>query len=247
MMRNDDEKKLTGRARRHADDRSDASQTAERPGEYRALDRALQALCGGSAPSRNEPPYVVLPVRVTRLRRLAIGAAWCTAGAGLTLALGAVVPRFVNGSEELATFAQRANVAYEVYAPERLHPVEVPAAQERGLTDWLSARLERPLSAPSLEEHGYSLIGGRLLPGEAGPAAQFMYENQNHERLSFYQAGIGSNEPELQLFLDGSSRTFYWVSKGTGYALSGPVTEGMLRNIAIEVCREFGGNPEAWQ
>jgi hypothetical protein len=63
-MRNDDEKNLTGCSRWHAGDRSDASQTAEQSGEYRALDRALQALCAMSASLRNEPPYVVLPVRV---------------------------------------------------------------------------------------------------------------------------------------------------------------------------------------
>jgi hypothetical protein len=63
-MRNDDEKNLTGCSRWHAGDRSDASQTAEQSGEYRALDRALQALWAMSASLRNEPPYVVLPVRV---------------------------------------------------------------------------------------------------------------------------------------------------------------------------------------
>lgn len=47
-MRNDDEKNLTGCSRWHAGDRSDASQTAEQSGEYRALDRALQALCAMS-------------------------------------------------------------------------------------------------------------------------------------------------------------------------------------------------------
>ena len=130
-MRNGDEKNLTGCSRWHAGARSGASQTAERSKEYRALDRALQALCATSASVQNEPLYVVPPARVRWLKRMAIGAALCTAGAGLTLALSVNIPRFVSSGEELTTFVQRANVAYEIYVPERLHPVEISATEEK--------------------------------------------------------------------------------------------------------------------
>ena len=115
------------------------------------------------------------------------------------------------------------------------------------MTAWLSMRLGRRVSAPLLQEYGYSFVGGRLLPGEAGPAAQFLYENENHERLTFYLAGLRSNEPDLQFLRDGTLGTFYWAMNGTGYALSGPVTGGMLRVIAVKLCREHGGNSLAWQ
>jgi hypothetical protein len=32
-----------------------------------------------------------------------------------------------------------------------------------------------------------------------------------------------------------------------GYALSGPIAEGKLRTIAIDVCSALGGKPESWQ
>ena len=41
---------------------------------------------------------------------------------------------------------------------------------------WLSKRLGRPLVVPDLAAVGFRLMGGRLLPAEDGPAAQFMYE-----------------------------------------------------------------------
>ena len=40
---------------------------------------------------------------------------------------------------------------------------------------WLTKRLGAPVSAPSLSALGYELVGGRLLPGGAGPVALFMY------------------------------------------------------------------------
>jgi anti-sigma factor RsiW len=57
------------------------------------------------------------------------------------------------------------------------HPVEVGAGQEAHLVQWLSKCLGRPLVVPDLAAVGFRLMGGRLLPAEDGPAAQFMYEN----------------------------------------------------------------------
>ncbi|OLL32056.1 anti-sigma factor [Burkholderia sp. SRS-W-2-2016] len=207
-------------------------------------------------PSPDEPTYIV--VRRTRpwWQRVGLAACWLAAGAGLTLALGPLAPRLTGGAwsgawgrfgAQPAGFAQRADVAYAVYSPERRHPVEVAASEEAHLINWLSKRLNRPLSVPSLQEYGYSLVGGRLLPGEAGPAAQFMYENQAGARLTLYVAGGTQDQTAFRLLRDGNRRTFYWVSDGMGYALSGAIAEGKLRAIAIDVCSALGGKPEAWQ
>ncbi len=210
---------------------------------WRAQKAALQALCGTAA--RDDAKFVVLRARTPWWRRTAIAACWLVAGAGLTMALEPLVPQ-ITGSETMS-FARRADVAYAVYTPERRHPVEVAAAEEEHLMSWLSKRLNRQLSVPSLQEYGYSLVGGRLLPGEAGPAAQFMYENQTGARLTLYVTGVPKDETAFRLFRDGNRRTFYWVSDGMGYALSGPIAEGKLRSIAVEVCSALGGRPEAWQ
>ena len=55
--------------------------------------------------------------------------------------------------------------------------MEVDAGQEAHLMQWLSKRLGRQLVTPDLSGAGLRLMGGRLLPAEDGPAAQFMYEN----------------------------------------------------------------------
>ena len=221
-------------------------QAAAQVASWRAQKAALQALCG--APEREEPPFIVLRARIPWWRRVAVAACWLAVGAGLALALGPLVPRLGGGGNgDVMSFARRADIAYAVYTPERRHPVEVVAAEEEHLINWLSKRLNRHLSVPSLQEYGYTLVGGRLLPGEAGPAAQFMYENQGGARLTLYVTGIPKDETAFRLFRDGNRRTFYWISDHMGYALSGPIEEHKLRSIAIEVCGELGGRPETWQ
>src|SRR3546814_20015463 len=114
-------------------------------------------------------------------------------------------------------------------------------ADEKHLLAWLSRRLDRPLNAPSLQEHGYSLLGGRLLPGPSGPAAQFMYEDASGQRLTLYitaantPAGAkGQTKAQaIQALHEVSGQSnYYWVDQGMGYALSGPTTRKDLLKIA---------------
>jgi anti-sigma factor RsiW len=226
-------------------DRQAAAQVAA----WRAQKAALRALCGAS--QSDEPSFIVLRVRSPWWWRAGLAASWLVVGAGLAFALGPLGARLPGtlgglGSNDAMSFAKRADVAYAVYTPDRRHPVEVAATEEEHLINWLSKRLNRPLSVPSLKEYGYSLVGGRLLPGEAGPAAQFMYENASGARLTLYVTGITRDETAFRLFRDGNRRTFYWISDHMGYALSGQA-EGKLREIAIDVCSELGGRPESWQ
>ena len=223
------------------------SHAAARVADWRAQKSALKALCG--APVAGGPSFIVVRAPVPWWRRAGLAACWLVAGAGLALVLGPLASGLSDGvhGHEPMGFAKRADVAYAVYTPEQRHPVEVAASEEGHLVSWLSKRLNRPLSVPSLQEYGYSLVGGRLLPGDAGPAAQFMYENTEGARLTLYVTDIPDNETAFRLFRDGNRRTFYWVSDHVGYALSGPISEGKLREIAIDVCSDLGGKPESWQ
>jgi len=232
------------------------SLAASRVGNYRAQRAALQALCGSMAgddddgASSASPACIVLRPREPWWWRVAVAASWVAAGAGLTLAAGALIRHGVDGgtffADDGAAFARRADVAYAVYSPEQRHPVEVGADDEAHLVSWLSKRLGRTLSVPSLREYGYTLVGGRLLPGGAGPAAQFMYENDAGERLTLYVSPATRDVASVGSLRDGRRRTFYWASGRTGYALSGTIAEGKLREIAVDVCSELGGDPARW-
>jgi len=145
-------------------------------------------------------------------------------------------------------FAREAGVAFAVYSAEKRHPVEVTAAEQAHLVQWLSRRLGRPLKVPELTDRGYALLGGRLLPGDAGqsgsPRAQFMYENADGDRLTLYVAvfepGAAPAGAEFRLLRQDGRTTLYWVDGGFGYALSAhPAVE--LQPLAQRVHRQLTG------
>jgi anti-sigma factor RsiW len=138
-------------------------------------------------------------------------------------------------------WARRAAMAHAVYSPEVRHPVEVGADQEAHLIAWLSKRLGTQLRVPHLGNEGYSLVGGRLLPGERGPVAQFMYQDVRGQRLTLY-VRTNSDERSETAFLFAQEQgvgTFYWLDRKLGYALSGTVERPELLRVATAIYKQF--------
>lgn len=128
--------------------------------------------------------------------------------------------------------------AHKVFSVEVRHPVEVDAGQEAHLVQWLSKRLGRQLIVPDLAPAGFHLIGGRLLPAEDGPAAQFMYEDGSGERLTLYlRVGVGG-ETAFRYHEEGGIGAFYWSDEGFGYAIAAKADRELLLRIAELVYRQ---------
>ena len=140
----------------------------------------------------------------------------------------------LDSQATVVALARPAYAAHVVYTPEVLHPVEVNADQEQHLFKWLSNRLGKDVRAPDLSRLGYHLVGGRLLPAEEKPAAQFMYENQSGMRLTLYiRSGFEANrETAFRYREEQGIGTFYWVDGPFGYALSGALTRSELLDLA---------------
>lgn len=136
-------------------------------------------------------------------------------------------------------FVREAVLAHAVFVPEKRHPVEVAASDEAHLVQWLSRRLGSPLKVPSLAKHGYQLLGGRLLPGEGTPRAQFMYENAQGLRVTLYVAvfepGQAPDSTSFRSARVGDEEAFYWIEDRFGYALSGNVNGPDMQALAREV------------
>lgn len=153
-------------------------------------------------------------------------------------------PAAATGAAELGGFARRAAVAHVVYSPDVRRPVEVGADQEQQLVAWLSKRLGTPIRPPSLQALGYELIGGRLLPGDAGPVAQFMYHDVAGQRLTLYVTREvpklpGESQTAFRFGQDGPVNVFYWVDKNFGYAISGGAERQVLLRVSQEVYRQL--------
>lgn len=190
-----------------------------------------------------EEPVPIALARATRPKRWS--ALPQALAASVLLALGfaggwwwhAPVPGGGPLAQAVPGFVQEARTAHVVYLPEKRHPVEVGAAEQAHLVQWLSRRLGVPLQAPQLQDKGFALIGGRLLPGQQGEArAMFMYENATGERVTLHISTLaqdaGRDPAAFRFTRTGQTDTFYWVEDRMGYALSGNLPRDTLAALA---------------
>ena len=142
-------------------------------------------------------------------------------------------------------FVRDAMYAHVVYSPEVRHPVEVAAAEQQHLVAWLSKRLGTKLKAPVLQEQGFDLVGGRLLPGENGARAQFMYQNAGGERVTLYLSAMPKNGTAVPTAFrfesNGPVSAFYWIDRDLSYALTGDLTRSRLLQLSELVYTQLGG------
>jgi anti-sigma factor RsiW len=218
----------------HPEEQARLSQYAA---QRQALRAAFAAQADGPIPMRLRAAHLLAQKRRQRLRRfgqiaaavglIAIGGIGGWAARDLTGPLSSLPPGAVA-----RMITADAITAYRTYSVEVRHPVEVDAGQEAHLVQWLSKRLGRQLVVPDLASAGFRLMGGRLLPAEDGPAAQFMYENGNAERVTLYlRAGVGG-ETAFRYHQEGGIGAFYWSDEGFGYAITAKADRDLLLRIA---------------
>jgi len=146
----------------------------------------------------------------------------------------------VAKSVDTVAFAHRAAIAHIVYSPQVRHPVEVGADQEAHLVAWLSKCLGETLKVPQLGSLGYQLVGGRLLPGDQGPVAHFMFQDGSGQRLTLYvRNGGGGKETAFRYAQERGVSVFYWIDGRFGYALSGEVDKSELLRVAKVVYQQL--------
>lgn len=216
----------------------------ERLADYQALNEELRRLFD---PLLEEPiPMALrLPPPVRRGRSVRFWLSRAAAIAGLLL-LGGTLGWFAReqfGPSLLAdrAFVQQALAAHAVYVPEIRHPVEVDASQRDHLVAWLTKRLNAPVRAPALETLGFQLLGGRLLPGDGRPAAQFMYEDGAGRRLTLYvrRGRDGHRETAFRIAEQDGVSAFYWIDGDLAYALIGDLDRLRLDQAARAVYQQL--------
>ncbi len=168
--------------------------------------------------------------------------ALAAAGLGL-LIVGGAAGWFAAGEwspAENASFVDRAIVAYEVYAPEVRHPVEVAASDRDHLVSWLSKRIGEPLRLPDLSSEGFTLLGGRLLTAEDRPAAQLMYEDQDKRRIAIFLASNrGGRDTAFLVTERGAVTACYWLNEHLSFVITGETGRDKLMAIANTVYHQF--------
>ena len=223
---------------------------AERVQAYRSQKNALRALfdplLDEALPATlrqlaEAPPAAVDPKKgpiLARwsLQRIAAGIVIAMLG-GVAGWLGHGQYQAVDRLVQFTPLPRQAAVAHVVYSPDVKRPVEVTADQEDQLVKWLSKRLGTPVRPPQLGALGYELIGGRLLPGNSGPVAQFMYQDASGQRLTLYVTteNVTNRDTGFRFAREGQVNVFYWIDGKFGYALSASIDKGELARVATAV------------
>ncbi|KXB31604.1 hypothetical protein AT959_04360 [Dechloromonas denitrificans] len=199
------------------------------------LPENLRTLAEASAMPAVDRPKTALFSRWS-LQRLAAGLLVALLG-GVAGWLGHAQYQSGERLAQMAPLPRQAAVAHVVYSPDVRRPVEVTADQEEQLVKWLSKRLGTPISPPKLGAVGYELVGGRLLPGNSGPVAQFMYQDASGQRLTLYLTteNAGKVETGFRFAREGQVNVFYWVEGKFGYALSAGIDKNELAKVATAV------------
>ena len=219
----------------HPEEQARLSQYVEQQGMLRA---AFAEETAGPIPGRLRVARLIAEQRRHRYHRFAQAAAavaLVVVGAAGGWAVRASAPAFLSSTNtalaNARTITADAISAHRIFSVEVRHPVEVDVGQEAHLVQWLSKRLGRPLVVPDLNSAGFHLMGGRLLPAEDSPAAQFMYEN-GKERLTLYvRSGIGG-ETAFRYSEENGIGAFYWSDEGFGYALAAKADRNLLLRLA---------------
>jgi anti-sigma factor RsiW len=190
------------------------------------------------------PPELNLSRIIENRARRPSVARWAMA-AMLLLSIGGLGGWAVRGALEvtpggLVALAQEATASYNVYAPDRVRPVEVRASDAAQLVQWVSDRLRRPVKVPDLTNSGYRLMGGRLVATSHGPAAMFMYDDDRGSRIVVLTRPMSSADRDAPMTprSQGDVEGFAWADDGVGYSLVGQAAPESLRPIANEVRRQ---------
>jgi anti-sigma factor RsiW len=173
---------------------------------------------------------------------------WMRVAASLILLLaGAVAGWLANDavttpSRAAASFVHNAVGAHVVFTREQRHAVEAKAG-EKHLVRWLSRRVGRTLNPPVLQSAGYDLVGGRLVADDGAPAAQFMYQDKDRNRLTLYvRSARNAKDTSFRIASERDVSAFYWVERPYAYALVGKVERDTLVKLGELVHKHLRGS-----
>lgn len=183
-----------------------------------------------ASPRRSRSRTMAAALVVVLLGGLAIAVAWSV----LPLSMG-------SGEAERAMVADAAVArgadAFRAYALDPTHPVELSAVDQPALEAWLGQRVGLPVHAPDLRTTGWTFLGGRITPGETGPAAFLLYDNGAGRRLGLTvaRATVTGSSDATTGILPGGNSTLSWTSGALSYVVVAARDEGWMNWNAAEL------------
>lgn len=217
---------------------------AARVQSWRAMAEALHARYD-SVLDEPVPKRLEIDRLTNQPRRWIYGAA---AAALIAFVAGGGVGWIAHGAAATPSVFQSFTIealdAHRLYVVEVRHPVEVGGGDRAHLTQWLTRRCGWKVHAPELDSAGLKLVGGRLLPGRAGPASFLMYEGPSGERYTVYAAKATVETTQMRYASQGRDSALFWAERGVGFVVSGSGDRDRLTQIAklvYDLSEKMGG------
>jgi anti-sigma factor RsiW len=216
---------------------------ARRVTAYRAQRAALRSAFAAQSEEPLPSKLDLTGLIESRLRqrhgwRRTMGVAVLTLCVGVAAGWYLHLPTTPNRTQLAVSLLQQEAInSHTVYASDRRHPIEVSAAEQDHLSQWLSNRLNRTVEPPDLSRSGYRLLGGRLLATERGAAAAlFMYDDAQGNRLSLLMRPMAQEiSAERSDMSRGAVNLCAWIKQGIGYAIVAETPDEALDDLAQEI------------
>ena len=99
----------------------------------------------------------------------------------------------------------------------------------------------KPVRVPRLDSFGYRLLGSRVLPDTAGPAAQFVFADDTGKKVSLYVRGEQANGVDITYALADDLSMFYWNDSDRSYAMVADVEDEAGREALLTAAKAVYG------
>lgn len=123
------------------------------------------------------------------------------------------------------TFLKRALETQTTFGSDPDRPVDVADVPPGHIQAWLDARVPFRARVPDLRASGWTLLGARITPNDAGPAAFLVYADAAGGRLSLFAGRTAVAPPETESEIVNS-----WSNAGVAYAWMSDQGDWLKRN-----------------
>lgn len=130
----------------------------------------------------------------------------------------------------MARVQQRAVIVHQTHALDARHAVEVSGESRPSLQRYFSERLSFAAAVPDLSADGLTLLGGRVVVGEWGPAALLVFASATGERFSLYSEKlVGADASGSQEIAPAGFKGTSWSGTSAAHVFLGPMNATLPR------------------
>ena len=130
--------------------------------------------------------------------------------------------------------------AYRLVNSGSVKALDVVASDRAEVNNWMGRYFINGALAPDLDNYGFTLVGGRLMVTEQGPAALVVYQDAQGTRVAYYirpsgMFTLGKGERQAD-----NLTAQYWSDRRYNYAMISPANDSQTARLQKAVAQYAG-------